>query len=47
MIGAVGAGLGPLGGAAFGAASGALMGAGMSVIEDKAKGKPVDLVEGW
>jgi rhs family protein len=42
VIGAVGAGLGPLGGAAFGAASGALMGAGMSVIEDKAKGKPVD-----
>ncbi len=42
VIGAVRAGLGPLGGAAFGAASGALMGAGMSVIEDKAKGKPVD-----
>ena len=42
VIGAVAAGLGPLGGAAFGAASGALMGAGMSVIEDKAKGKPVD-----
>ena len=42
VIGAVGAGLGPLGGAAFGAASGALMGAGMSVLEQKLKGEPVD-----
>ena len=42
VIGAVGAGLGPLGGAVLGAASGALMGAGMSVIEQKVKGEPVD-----
>ena len=42
IAGAVGAGLGPLGGAAFGAASGALMGAGMSVIEQKASGGKVD-----
>lgn len=42
VIGAVGAGLGPLGGAAFGAVSGALMGAGMSVIEQKASGGKVD-----
>ncbi|MEZ7669602.1 DUF6531 domain-containing protein [Rothia sp. 27098_8_27] len=42
VIGAVGAGLGPLGGAVLGAASGALMGAGMSVLEQKVKGEPVD-----
>ena len=42
VIGAIAAGTGPLGGALLGGASGALMGAGMSVIEDKLKGQPVD-----
>ena len=42
VIGAVGAGLGPLGGAVLGGISGALMGAGMSVIEQKVKGERVD-----
>lgn len=42
VIGAVAAGTGPLGGAVLGGVSGALMGAGMSVIEDKLKGQPVD-----
>ena len=42
LIGAVGAGTGPLGGALLGGVSGALMGAGMSVIEQKASGGKVD-----
>lgn len=42
VIGAVGAGTGPLGGALLGGVSGALMGAGMSVIEQKASGGKVD-----
>ena len=42
VIGAVGAGTGPLGGAVLGGISGALMGAGMSVIEQKASGGKVD-----
>ena len=42
VIGAVGAGTGPLGGAVLGGLSGALMGAGMSVLEQKVKGERVD-----
>ena len=42
VIGAISAGTGPIGGAVLGGISGALMGAGMAVIEDKAKGVPVD-----
>ena len=42
VVGVVSAGTGPLGGAVLGGISGALMGAGMSVIEQKAKGERVD-----
>ncbi|MBS6433531.1 MAG: type IV secretion protein Rhs, partial [Rothia mucilaginosa] len=42
VIGVIGAGAGPFGGAVLGGISGALMGAGMSVIEQKMSGGKVD-----
>ena len=42
VIGVIGAGAGPFGGAFLGGISGALMGAGMSVIEQKMSGGKVD-----